>query len=249
MIPVCLVNVLENQMIIDFCAAPGSKTLQILEIMYNQAQIKNQFPSGLLISNELDVKRATMLIHLVQNHPTTNLVVTNTAAESFPSNKHIFPDVIFCDVPCSGDGTLRKNKGLRKRWKPDYGYNDHTVQIKILENAVRLAKLGGYIVYSTCSLNPIENEAVVCHILEKFKNQLELVEIKDKIMLSLKFSEGMTRWKVCDNWDKNGNKLEWAHEYSKIKKIKKYLIRESMFHEVYTLQNYSNNIFIVYIDN
>ena len=238
-------NVQENQTIIDFCAAPGSKTLQILEIMFSQAQLKNTFPSGLLVSNELDVKRATMLIHLIQNHPTLNLIVTNTAAEHFPNNKNIEPDLIFCDVPCSGDGTLRKNKGLRKRWKPNYGFRDHVLQLKILENAIRITKIDGYIVYSTCSLNPIENEAVICNILEKFKDKVELVEIKDKIILNLKFSEGLIKWRVCEEWDKNGNKLEWVNEYSQVKKKNRCNIKESMFHPVYTSQNHSNNIFFV----
>ena len=245
MIPVALINISESHHIIDFCAAPGSKSIQILEIMYSQAQKNLNFPSGLLISNELDIKRATMLIHLIQNHPTVNLVVTNTPAECFPINNHLTPDIVFCDVPCSGDGTLRKNKGLRKRWKPDYGYRDHILQLRILENAIRIAKTDGYIVYSTCSMNPIENEAVVCNILEKFMGKVELVDIKDKILLNLKFSEGLTRWKVCEEWDKTGDKLEWVSEYSKVKKKNRHLIKESMFHSIYTLQNHTNNIFIV----
>lgn len=96
-------------------------------------------------------------------------------------------DRILCDVPCSGDGTLRKNPGIWKNWSPMDGNGLHgyyipdnvpelnlsgphfvypRLQLRILQRAMRMLKKGGRIVYSTCSMNPVENEAVVAAALK-----------------------------------------------------------------------------------
>ena len=69
-------------------------------------------------------------------------------------------DKVLCDVPCSGDGTLRKAPVIWKRWNAAGGNMLHGLQLQIACKGVRLMRLGGRLVYSTCSLNPIENEAV-----------------------------------------------------------------------------------------
>lgn len=69
------------------------------------------------------------------------------------------------DVPCSGDGTMRKNVDVWKKWSPAQGLGLHKTQLLILSRAVELCEVGGVIVYSTCSMNPIENEAVVAAVI------------------------------------------------------------------------------------
>lgn len=86
-------------------------------------------------------------------------------------------DRILCDVPCSGDGTLRKNLGLWKNFNSHLGHGCHPLQLDILERAFKMLKKGGRLIYSTCSFNPIENEAVVAAALARHIKQMELVDI------------------------------------------------------------------------
>merc|ERR1711998_155293 len=74
---------------------------------------------------------------------------------------------IVCDVPCSGDGTLRKDTKVWKVWHPGYGLALHSIQLQIAMRGAALLEVGGYITYSTCSFNPIEDEAVVASLLER----------------------------------------------------------------------------------
>lgn len=74
-------------------------------------------------------------------------------------------DRVLCDVPCSGDGTIRKMPAIWRRWSVGGGNALHRLQLQVAVKAVRLLKSGGRLVYSTCSLNPIENEAVVAAML------------------------------------------------------------------------------------
>ena len=239
MIPVNLVEIEENDIILDMCAAPGNKTIQALEIMEEKARMKNTLPTGVIIANELDAKRAGNMAHFFKAHFPINIVVTNNNAENLPliEDEKYRPNIIICDVPCSGDGTIRKNKVVRKKWKLEYGLESHFTQIKILDNAIRQCKNDGHIIYSTCAINPIENEAVVCHIMEKYKDEIEIINCGKKLReMGIKFREGLIKWKVCTGID-NNNKLIWEEKYQNVKDNKSGLIRESMFHDIYTYKN------------
>ena len=239
MIPINLVDIDESDIILDMCAAPGNKTIQALEIMSEKARIKNTLPSGVIISNELDEKRAGNMAHFFKAHFPINIVVTNNKAENLPiiEDENYRPNIVICDVPCSGDGTLRKNKMVRKKWKIEFGLENHFIQSKILDNAIRQCKNDGYIIYSTCAINPIENEAVVCNILEKYKDEIELINCSKKLRdMKIKFREGMIKWKVCIDIDKDKNYI-WKEKYSDVKNDRNGLIKESMFHEIYTYKN------------
>ncbi|MCI00336.1 tRNA (cytosine(34)-C(5))-methyltransferase-like protein, partial [Trifolium medium] len=107
---------------------------------------------------------------------TANLIVTNHEAQHFPGcylkmdcdimgpdqrTSQLLFDRVLCDVPCSGDGTLRKAPDLWRRWNTGTGNGLHNLQISVAMKGLSLLKVGGKMVYSTCSMNPIENEAVV----------------------------------------------------------------------------------------
>jgi len=138
-------------------------------------------PTGFVVANDMDVKRAYMLTHQARRFNSPCLFVTNHDARFFPNlkkDKQNFKfDRIACDVPCSGDGTLRKNLGLWKRWDEHYGHGHHPMQLDILKRGFALLKKGGRLVYSTCSFNPIENEAVVAAALTEWQGRIELVDV------------------------------------------------------------------------
>ena len=239
MIPVNLIEIEESDIILDMCAAPGNKTIQILEIMEEKARMKSTLPTGVIIANELDPKRAGNMAHFFKAHFPINIVVTNNDAEKLPiiEDENYKPNIVICDVPCSGDGTLRKNKLIRKKWKIDFGLENHFIQVKILDNAIKQCKNDGYIIYSTCAINPLENEAVVCYIMEKYKDEIEIISCGKKLReMGIKFREGLIKWKVCVGLDEN-NKYIWEEKYENVKDKKSGMIKESMFNEIYTYKN------------
>lgn len=250
MLPLQLIDFEDNFICLDSCAAPGSKTLQLMEILYSNAQNKGILPRGVVWANELDNKRSKMLVHLIQNHPTLNLVVTKCDATQIPMNKSMQPDVVICDVPCSGDGTLRKSKQIKKSWGINYSYDKHEVQKKILENCINICKVGGSIAYSTCAINPIENEAVIASVLEKYSGIVELVDVSSKMnALNIKYRNGLIKWKVAlDSTDFTNMSEDYSQSIINQKEIKlknRTPICESMFHPVYTSSNFRQTVLFV----
>ena len=90
-------------------------------------------------------------------------------------------------MPCSGDGTFRKNMALWRNFNAHMGHGLHSLQLEILIKGLSLLKKGGRLVYSTCSFNPIENEAVVAAALKHYIKQVEIVDVKDEISKHLKY--------------------------------------------------------------
>ncbi|KAJ8489873.1 hypothetical protein ONZ51_g2668 [Trametes cubensis] len=216
MLPPLFLEVEPHHRVMDMCAAPGSKTAQLLEALHAHDTItSSSIPSGLLIANDSDYKRTHLLIHQSARLPSPALMVTNLDASIFPaikipSEQTHFPadtkarvaakrqyqlmfDRILCDVPCSGDGTMRKNPGIWKHWSPMDGNGLHSLQLRILQRAMRMLKKGGRIVYSTCSLNPVENEAVVAAALKSMPG-FELVDMSNHLP-GLIHRPGLTSWK------------------------------------------------------
>ncbi|KAJ2853607.1 tRNA (cytosine-5-)-methyltransferase ncl1, partial [Coemansia erecta] len=204
MVPPLFLDVQPSHYVLDMCAAPGSKTAQLIEALHAGVE-PGKNPSGLVVANDADYKRACMLVHQVNRLNSPSIVVTNHSGERFPNiyrgeaqgrNREIVQfDRILCDVPCSGDGTTRKNVRVWEKWRPDDAHSLNPVQTKIVQRAAYLLKTGGRLVYSTCSLNPIENEAVVAHILDHFEGALQLVDVSDQLP-ALKRRPGLATWKV-----------------------------------------------------
>ena len=128
---------------------PPSQTAQILEALHSQDTLtSSSIPSGLLVANDSDNKRTHLLIHQSARLPSPALMVTNLDASNYPVIKvpaslnakdhasaqpapqsdklePLMFDRILCDVPCSGDGTMRKNIGIWKSWQPMDGNGLH----------------------------------------------------------------------------------------------------------------------------
>ncbi|KAG0167013.1 tRNA (cytosine(34)-C(5))-methyltransferase [Apophysomyces sp. BC1034] len=204
MVPPLLMDVKPHQWVLDMCAAPGSKTAQIIEAVHANDRL-NEMPTGLVVANDADYKRSHMLVHQSKRLQSPCFMATNHDASQFP-NVHVpvegiterLPwqfDRVLCDVPCSGDGTLRKNEKIWNEWSPASALSLHSVQVQIFLRGAQLAKLGGRIVYSTCSFNPIENEAVVAEVLRLANGALEIKDVSDQLP-ALKRKPGLKTWKV-----------------------------------------------------
>jgi 16S rRNA C967 or C1407 C5-methylase (RsmB/RsmF family) len=208
MIPPVVLDAKPHHAVLDLCAAPGSKTSQMLEIIAKIPDGQNE-PTGYVVANDSDSKRAFMLVHQLRRLNTPAYFITACDGQFFPmvkgSKDHVMTDEekaqegafdrVLCDVPCTGDGTARKNPGIWKRWLATNGQAMHPLQVNITLNGARLTKVGGYLCYSTCSLNPIENEAVVAEILRATDGSLELVD-KKQDMKGFIARPGWSSWKV-----------------------------------------------------
>ncbi|KAF2480163.1 S-adenosyl-L-methionine-dependent methyltransferase [Neohortaea acidophila] len=248
MIPPLLLDIRPEHTVLDLCAAPGSKSAQLIEAIHageeervlaaiakvngkesasNGAPLaeSEQYDSGrstgLLVANDVNYQRAQMLVHQVKRLNSPNLIVTNHDATMFPSielpslpaapgqpkkGRYLKFDRILADVPCSGDGTCRKNPSIWKDWSPQNGLGLYITQVRILTRALQMLKTGGRVVYSTCSLNPVENEAVVSSAIERCGGvaKVRLVDCSDKLP-SLIRSQGLPDWNIMS---RNGNIYE-----------------------------------------
>ncbi|PAV87903.1 hypothetical protein WR25_03684 isoform B [Diploscapter pachys] len=133
MIPPLMLQPEAADIVLDMCAAPGSKTSQLIEMMHE----KERNPAGMLIANDLDMKRCYMLVHqTLKRFRIANCVITCNDASKLPNmrGKNDEPlkfDKVLCDVICSGDGTVRKNPDIWARWTPHEGLSLHRMQLPI----------------------------------------------------------------------------------------------------------------------
>jgi len=230
MIPPLFLDVKAHHKVLDMCAAPGSKTSQIAEAMVHDAGAAS-FPEGLLVANDSDEKRCYMLVHQMNRLATPSVVVTNHEAQRLPGLK--YPeghpragerfkfDRVLADVPCSGDGTLRKSPDLWGRWSTKQAFSLHRLQIRIAHRGTQLVAIGGRMVYSTCSFSPVENEAVVAEILRRCDGVMELVDVSKELPL-LKRAPGMSTWKISSEG-------EWYEKHLDLPKKASFRIAETCF--------------------
>ncbi len=114
MIPPVVLDVKPHHKVLDMCAAPGSKTAQLIEAIHADETV---IPSGLVVANDADNSRCYMLVHQAKRLQSPNVIITNHDATVMPKlylggGSWLKFDRILCDVPCTGDGTLRKNKDI-----------------------------------------------------------------------------------------------------------------------------------------
>eukprot|EP00339_Tiarina_fusa_P000842 CAMPEP_0117026604 /NCGR_PEP_ID=MMETSP0472-20121206/19540_1 /TAXON_ID=693140 ORGANISM="Tiarina fusus, Strain LIS" /NCGR_SAMPLE_ID=MMETSP0472 /ASSEMBLY_ACC=CAM_ASM_000603 /LENGTH=899 /DNA_ID=CAMNT_0004733651 /DNA_START=122 /DNA_END=2821 /DNA_ORIENTATION=+ len=212
MIPPVVLDPKPHHKVLDLCAAPGSKTSQLLEIVNLPTNPNDPEPKGFVVANDNDPKRAYMLVHQLRRINSPACFISTCDAQFFPllpSDEHptegLF-DRVLADVPCSGDGTSRKNPGVWKNWNQLNAYGLHNLQLAIALKGARMTKVGGYLCYSTCSMNPIENEAVVAELLRASEGSLELVDRK-KELPGLRSRPGLSTWKVLSE-DKSNRKTK-----------------------------------------
>jgi NOL1/NOP2/sun family putative RNA methylase len=165
-----------GETILDLCAAPGGKT----------AQIALRNPTGTVIANELHAARMPSLTATINRLGLTQVITNQGDGRSLPLPTAFF-DRVLVDVPCSGEGTLRRRRRQRP-WQPDHGYRMAAAQQKLLSRALDVVKPGGTVVYSTCTFAPEENEAVLDAVLG------DRAEVVPFSLSGLRFQPGLTQW-------------------------------------------------------
>jgi len=141
-------------------------------------------------------------------------------------------------VPCSSDAAIRKIPSKWQSWNTKDSQSLHPLQIQIFRRGIELLKVGGLISYSTCSLNPIENEAVVAAALKEFKGKIRLVKAE---LPGFKFQKGFKSWKFLNlkskaKLESKGDEESFFDEYNSFADVPSELhghVRETMFADHY----------------
>ena len=190
MIPAIALDAKPGDIVLDMCASPGSKTTQIAEHLNEK---------GIVMANEVVNSRINTLVANTKRHGSITPIIVHHDGRFIPKVPVSGFDKILVDAPCTGSATTRKNPDVWNKWLPSGGRTLHKLQLELLVRAINLTKPGGKVVYSTCSLDPVENEAVIAEILRRF-NYISLVSPTDLIK-KIPSREGFVEW---PNLDDNG---------------------------------------------
>lgn len=182
MLPVRLLDPQPGERVLDLCAAPGNKTAQIAIALGNR---------GTVVANDRNVGRLAPLHATISRLGLMNVTTTAHTGIIYPAKDGSF-DKVLVDVPCSGEGTIRKGMGKHKPVSDGFRHWLSGTQHALLSRAADLCRPGGRIVYSTCTIAPDENEAIVDRILSERPNDLRVVATT---VPGLKTSPGVTRWR------------------------------------------------------
>jgi NOL1/NOP2/sun family putative RNA methylase len=178
-IPPLVLDPKAGEAVLDMCAAPGSKTSQIASMMQN---------TGFLHANEYSGSRIASLGINLQRLGVSCAIIT--CGDGNRLDKNILYDRILVDGPCSGTGTIRKSPKTLMIWNPNMIKRLGRTQLALLNNAYKHLKVGGTMVYSTCTLEPDENEGVVHKFLEQHPD-----------MTTLPISLNIVRSPIITEWD------------------------------------------------
>ena len=160
MLPPIILDPKPNELVVDMCAAPGSKATQLGQIMKNKGKLilieknKNRIPAL-----ELNIRRMGIVNSLVINMDAINIEKLN-----------IKPDKILLDAPCTGEGLVRQDISRKKSKNLNDIKKMANVQKKLITAGLKILKPNGQLLYSTCSIGPEENELIVNHVLKNNSN-------------------------------------------------------------------------------
>lgn len=197
MIPPLILNPKPNESVLDVCAAPGSKTTQLASYMQNKGEI---------VANDVDPYRVVKLKEVLDLMKVTNTKVTNEDGNIFGKQYQNKFDKVLIDAPCSGEGLIYLARPMALRfWNVKKVKSLVHSQEALIKSGFNALKKGGVMVYSTCTLEPDENENIVTRLLKTYPNA-EVLEVP--LFNSIEFRE-------YEKYVKRGI-LSWnSNEYSK----------------------------------
>ncbi len=144
--------------VLDLCSAPGGKAIQMAAYMQGR---------GTLYCNDISASRIKALIRNLEQFGVRNSVVLNEEPAKLIDIFRDYFDVIVADVPCSGEGMFRKDRGSISQWDSHGADKLSHIQYDILCSAAQMVRGGGAIVYSTCTYAPEENEQIIERFLQE----------------------------------------------------------------------------------
>lgn len=145
--------------VLDVASAPGSKTTQMAALMTN---------NGILVANEFSASRVKVLHSNIERCGIRNAALTNFDGRVFGGWLPEQFDAVLLDAPCSGEGTIRKDPDSLKNWSKESIQTISDTQKELIESAFQALKVGGVLVYSTCTLSREENQDVCWHLKNLF---------------------------------------------------------------------------------
>ncbi|MDD4600602.1 Ribosomal RNA small subunit methyltransferase F [bioreactor metagenome] len=169
MLPAELLNVRAGDCVLDLCAAPGGKSIQLAGRLGN----------GLLVVNDINPHRAKVLLKNIERYGVTNAIVLNETPARIASVFGRFFDKILVDAPCSGEGMFHKEPDMAKEWSQQEVLKYVKWQSEILQSASEMLRSGGNLVYSTCTFSKEENEEQI----EKFLAEQPGFEVCNMVRL------------------------------------------------------------------
>ena len=154
MLPAQVLPIEENDIVLDACAAPGGKSSKLANKLNK---------TGLLVSNDISVSRAQVLLKTLESQGIENAYVMAEDINNINLNECF--DKILIDAPCSGEGMFRKEPELIKSWLERGDEYYANIQKDIIKKALELLKPGGKMVYSTCTFSKLEDEDIIEYAL------------------------------------------------------------------------------------
>ncbi len=156
MAPVAAVEIEPHWWVADLCASPGGKSTQIAARLGRE---------GRLLSNEYTRSRVSTLCSNIERMGICHAAVTSMDVPTLSAHYAGCFDLVVVDAPCSGEGMFRKNPAATEEWKESSPAFCAARQYEILKAAARMVKAGGWMIYSTCTFAPEENEWQVARFL------------------------------------------------------------------------------------
>ena len=188
MLPAIVLNPGKEDLVLDVAASPGSKTTQMAAMMKN---------SGLVVANDVAYGRMPPLAHNIQRCGVTNTITT--VMDGRRINQEV--DKVLLDAPCSGVGTIRGPTGNSNYTMQVYSQHRvktlSGIQKRLILASYRNLKKKGTMVYSTCSLEPEEDEEVIQFLLDETDAKLEKINLKIKSEVNLDYGEYSSELKKC----------------------------------------------------
>jgi len=185
MLPMLVLKPKAEDIILDLCASPGSKTTQAAAIMENK---------GTIIANEVSLGRIRILNSNLEKNGVMNVIVTHKdgvqLCRRLAKKTNLKFDKILVDAPCSGEGTLRKSPKTFLMWNKKMIEKFSRIQKKLTGEALKILKVGGEMIYSTCTLSPEEDEEVINYLLNNFDIEIEEIKLPIKLRCGVCEFEG-----------------------------------------------------------
>jgi len=158
LLPTLALDIKGKHKVLDMCSAPGGKTTHIAQLLRE---------TGVIVANDVNHERLKAVYGNVHRMGLKNVVVCNLDARQLPSHFHPIFDRVLLDAPCSCLGVIARDPSIKLSKKFNDVIKMSALQKELILSAIDCCKVGGYVVYSTCSISPYENESVVEHAVEK----------------------------------------------------------------------------------